>query len=102
MYRSTSKQQKVAEKMEKMRDGKERSRLRYAEQRSELLPDLRIRITVERFDCGEEKHIFELRKSNRIDVYNVFVDSKPWKKCGLSGVLTGIRKAMPRILSEYQ
>lgn len=71
--------------------------------RSPILPELRIRITVERFDAGEpEKHVFELKKSNRIDMYRVFVDGIKWKVCGLSSVLEGIRKAMPRILSEYQ
>ena len=64
----------------------------------ELLPDLRLRITVERFDTGE-RHVFELHRTNRVDRYRVNVDGQPWKSCGLSKVLEGLRKATPRVLS---
>lgn len=65
------------------------------------LPDLRMRITVERFDVAEpERHIFELCRSRRVDQYNVTIDGRPWATCGLSLVLAGLRKATPRMLSE--
>lgn len=80
---------------------RERLRLENAEPRPKPLPELRMRITVERFDCGEpSKHVFELKQGKRIDMYRVFVDGVKWKHCGLSGVLAGIRKATPRLISE--
>lgn len=63
------------------------------------LPNLRMRITVERFDFGHEAHVFELLRSRRIDSYRVVVDGKPWRTCGLSRVLEGLRKATPRVMS---
>lgn len=64
------------------------------------LPDVRMRITVERLDCGEPtRHVFVLRKARRIDQYRVEVDGQPWRVCGLSAVLEGLRKATPRMLS---
>lgn len=83
-----------------MRRGKDRARLaREAPEYPADLPDLRMRITVERLDFGQEVHIFELRRTQRVDTYRVFVDGKPWKRCGLTGALEGIRKACPRVLS---
>lgn len=65
------------------------------------LPDLRLRITVERFDPGAQgAHIFELCKARRCDQFFVLVDGRPWKIAGLARVLEGIRKATPRVLSE--
>jgi len=61
------------------------------------LPDLRCKITIERYDCGET-HVLELYKTNRIDCYRVVVDGKLWRlKIGLSRILEQVRKAMPRI-----
>jgi hypothetical protein len=65
------------------------------------LPDLRMRITVERFDLAEpERHVFDLHTTRRVDVYRVEVDGKPWDRCGLSRVLEGLRKACPRVISS--
>lgn len=64
------------------------------------LPDVRMRITVERYDmAAPERHEFELRRTNRVDVYAVLVDGKPWKRAGLTAVLEGLRKACPRVMS---
>ena len=63
-------------------------------------PALRMRITVERFDAGPpSRHVFDLFDTPRVDVYAVTVDGQPWRRCGLSRVLEGIRKACPRLLS---
>ena len=62
------------------------------------LPELRMRITVERFDFGADSHVFELRRTNRVDTYAVTVDGEPWVRAGLSVVLAGLRKACPRVL----
>jgi len=64
------------------------------------LPDLRMRITVERYDGAEVRHVFELHRTRRCDVYRVTIDGKPWRQAGLSGVLEGLRKACPRVLSD--
>ena len=63
------------------------------------LPDLRMRITVERLDFGREVHVVELRRTRRVDVYAVTIDGKPWRRAGLAAVLDGIRKACPRVAS---
>jgi len=63
------------------------------------LPELRMRITVERFDFHDERHVFELKRTRRVDVFDVLVDGQPWKRCGLSRVLEGLRKASPRVMS---
>ncbi len=65
-----------------------------------ILTDLRMRITVERFDCGEpQRHVFALRGTERVDTYAVSVDGQPWRRAGITGVLEGIRKACPRLPS---
>ena len=65
------------------------------------LPELRMRITIERFDSGTpEVHVFALKRSRRVDQYRVEVDGQPWRVAGLSSVLEGLRKATPRRLSD--
>lgn len=65
------------------------------------LPQVRMRIIVERYDFdAPERHEFELRRTNRVDVYAVLVDGQPWKTAGLTAVLEGLRKACPRVMSQ--
>jgi hypothetical protein len=99
-YRRTRKYS--AERLRAMREGKARARLaRPAKGRTPELPELRLRITVERFDAGPPSHhVFELLRSSRVDQYRVLVDGIPWCIAGLSVVLEGLRKATPRLLSE--
>ena len=98
MYRRTRKYD--AARLESMRRGKEAARLaRPAPDYPAPLPELRMRITVERFDFGAETHVFELRRTSRVDVYAVTVDGRPWCRAGLSAVLAGLRKACPRVAS---
>lgn len=82
-----------------MRAAKERKRLDSASpDYPQELPELRKSILITDFDFGEEKHLFELIKSGRIDQYRVFVDGALWKeKIGMSGILAGIRKSMPPV-----
>lgn len=97
-YRRTKKYD--AERLRAMREGKARARLNRPEQeRAPELPEMRMRITVERFDFGAERHVIELHRTRRIDVYAVTIDGKPWRNAGLSAVLEGVRKACPRALS---
>lgn len=100
-YRKTKKYDQQCASLAVARDEKERLRLANAEPRPAPLPDKRITIEITRHDCNNEKHTFVLRQGNRVDMYRVFVDGKPWKHCGLSAVLVGIRKSMPRILAEF-
>lgn len=97
-YRRTRKY--VAERQRRAQSTRERNRLeRPAPDYPAELPDLRMRITIERMDFGREVHVFELRRTRRVDVYAVTVDGAPWRCAGLSAVLAGIRKAHPRVLS---
>jgi hypothetical protein len=85
-----------------MQAGKERAaKERPAPDYPAALPELRMRIVIERFDPGATgAHVFELRKSRRVDQFRVSVDGKAWKVAGLAKVLEAIRKATPRMLSE--
>lgn len=84
-----------------MRAGREQARMDApAPDYPPALPDLRMRITVERLDlAAPQAHVFELRRARRVDQYRVLVDGQPWRVAGLSAVLEGIRKATPRMLS---
>jgi len=85
-----------------MRAAKERKRLEDpAPDYAPILPELRRKIEITDYDCGKEKHVIELFKTNRIDCFRVYVDGELWKKkIGFSNILAGIRKSMPRVLSE--
>lgn len=98
-YRRTRKYS--AARLDAMRRGKDRARTeRPAPDYPPDLPDLRLRITIERFDPGSESvHVFTLHRARRVDQYRVCVDDAPWRVAGLSAVLEGLRKATPRRLS---
>ena len=98
-YRNTRKYENQCLQLARARAAKEHKRLENAELRPESLPHKRITIEVTRHDCSGERHTFDLYSTNRIDVYRVEVDGKPWKRCGLTQVLEGIRKATPRVMA---
>lgn len=62
-------------------------------------PEVRRVITITDYDCGETvTKTMELRRSNRIDCYDCYVNGELWKsRIGWSRVLEWIRKAFPRI-----
>ena len=98
MYRRTRKYSEA--RLRAMAEGRERARLaRPAPSYPAVLPDLRMRITVERFDFDGERHVFELHRTRRVDTYRVTVDGRAWMTAGLSTVLAGIRKSCPRVMS---
>jgi hypothetical protein len=101
MYRRTRKAAAArAERLAKMREAKEAKRLNSDPPAYPApLPEVRMRITVERMDFGHEAHVFELRRTNRVDVYEIRVDGQPWKRGGLTAALEGLRKACPRVAS---
>jgi hypothetical protein len=98
-YRRTKKYS--AERLAAMRAGKDRACMeRPAPDYPPDLPDLRMRITITRYDYGEETHVFELRKSRRVDQFRVTVDGKPLRgQIGLTRILDMLRKATPRAIS---
>lgn len=64
------------------------------------LPELRRVINVTDYDGPEPvTHTLELRKSRRVDTYRVMADGQPWKVCGWSAALAGLRKAFQRVPS---
>ncbi len=94
------KSHKELQRLAAMRAAKERKRLEgplpeYAVD----IPDLRRRIIVIDYDSGNAvTHTIDLHRTRRIDQYRAVVDGVEWKKrIGFSGVLAGIRKAMPRV-----
>lgn len=101
MYRRTRKASSArAERLAAMRAAKEAKRLAADPPPYPApLPEVRMRITVERMDFGLEAHVFELRRTNRVDVYDIRVDGQPWKRGGLTAALEGLRKACPRVAS---
>lgn len=103
MYRKPNKRQQDARgrKLEAMRRGKDRARMaREPEGRAPDLPLLRRVVTVTDFDSGEPvTHTLELHRTRRVDVYAITADGQPWKCCGWSAALAGLRKAYPRVPS---
>ena len=96
-YRRTAKY--TAERQRAMQAGRAAARTTRDVSYPADLPDLRLRITVERMDFGHETHVIELHRTRRIDVYAATVDGRPWIRAGLARVLAGLRKSLPRTLS---
>jgi len=103
MYRKLSKRQQEARarKLEAMRRGKDRARMdRPAPGRMPDLPDLRRVVTVTDYDSGEPvTHTLHLYRTRRVDTYRITADGQPWKSCGWSGALEGLRKSHQRLPS---
>jgi hypothetical protein len=103
MYRPLNRRQQEARarKLEAMRRGKDRARMeRPAPGRAPDLPELRRVITVTDYDSGEPvTRTLELYKTKRVDVFRVTAGGMPWKCCGWSVALEGLRKAYPRVPS---
>jgi len=103
MYRRLSKRQEEARarRIEAMRRGKDRARMaREPRGRPPELPNLRREVIVIDYDSGEPvTHTLHLYKTRRVDVYRIEADGKPWKCCGWSTALAGLRKAYPRVPS---
>jgi len=97
-YRRTA--QYSAARQAVMQAGRDRARAELAVDYPNELPDLRLRITVERLDFGREVHVIELHRTPRVDQYRVLVDGRLWRdRIGLARVLAGVRKGLPRVRS---
>ena len=103
MYRPPTPRQRDAQsrKLEAMRRGKERARMeRPAPGRMPELPDLRRVVTVTDFDGpAPVTHELRMHRSRRVDSYRVVADGQPWRVCGWSAALAGLRKAYQRVPS---
>lgn len=98
MYRQTTRSREQIARMIAARD--QRRIERPAPDYPAALPDLRRRIVVEDFDFGHRVHVIELHRTGRVDQYRAVVDGVVWKRrIGWSGVLAGLRKALPRVMS---
>ena len=65
-----------------------------------VLPELRREVIVIDYDGPEPvTHTLHLFKTRRVDRYRVEADGKPWKSCGWSVALAGLRKAYQRVPS---
>ena len=62
------------------------------------IPDLRREIIIIDHDFGRKEYRMELRKTDRIDCYDCYIDGKLWKsRIGWSRVQEWTRKAFPRV-----
>ncbi len=82
-----------------MRNAKERKRIAGpAPDYPHELPYLRRVVMVFDFDFGLKIHSIKMYRTNRVDCFRVVADGKHWKdRIGWSGVLAGLRKALPRV-----
>jgi hypothetical protein len=103
MYRHLSKRQQAEQtrKLEAMRAGRDRARMaREPQGRAPELPNLRRVVTVTDYDTGTPiTKELRLYKTRRVDVFRVEAGGMPWKCCGWSVALEGLRKAYPRVPS---
>jgi hypothetical protein len=103
MYRKPSPKRLAASarKLEALRRGRDRANANKPPRLyPPTLPDVRRVVTVTDYDAAQPvTHTLELRRTKRVDVYEVLADGKPWKRCGWSGALEGLRKSFPRIPS---
>ncbi len=97
-YRRTPKYS--ASRQRAMAAGRDAARMAREIERPADLPELRMRITIERLDFGREVHVIELHRTPRVDQYRATVDGRLWRsRIGLARALSGIRKSLPRTLS---
>jgi hypothetical protein len=100
MYRATKRYKERCSAMGKASVAA-RARKRMSEPAPEYptnLPRLRRVITITDYDFSEKTVRMELRRSDRIDCYDAYIDGKLWKsRIGWSRVQEWIRKAFPRI-----
>ena len=103
MYRHPTPRQRAAleRKAEALRRGRDAARMaRPASGRAPDLPNLRRVVTITDFDTGlPVTHVLHLYRTRRVDTYRIETDGKPWRCCGWSTALSGLRKAYPRVPS---
>jgi len=103
MYRKQSPKRQAAHsrKLQALRRGRDRANAsKPVRLYPPTLPDLRRVVTVTDYDSGQPvTHTLEMRKTARIDTYAITADGQPWKACGWSAALAGLRKSYQRVPS---
>lgn len=95
------KRDKYSRKLKAMREAKDRKRIEGpASDYPPVLPMLRRKIIIEDLDFGIVRHEINLYRTNRIDLYNMEVDGRPYASgIGWSRILEIIRKQFLRVHS---
>lgn len=101
MYTKRRRSESMQRRLDAMRRGRERARMaREPRGRMPDLPMLRREIILIDYDGGQpETHTLHFFRTRRVDTYRVEADGKPWKVCGWSAALAGLRKAFQRLPS---
>lgn len=103
MYRKPSPKRQAAHarKLEALRRGRDRANAnKPARLYPPTLPDLRREVIVIDYDSGQPvTHTLHLFKTRRVDSYRIEADGKPWKVCGWTTALEGLRKSYQRVPS---
>lgn len=103
MYRKPSQKRQAAHsrRLEALRRGRDRANASKPPRGyPPTLPDLRREVIVIDYDSGQPvAHTLHLYRTKRVDTYRVEANGKPWKCCGWSAALAGLRKAYPRVPS---
>lgn len=101
MYTKRRRSESMQRRLDAMRRGRERAAMaREPRGRMPDLPMLRREIIVIDYDGGQpETHTLHFFRTRRVDTYRVEADGKPWKVCGWSAALAGLRKAFQRLPS---
>jgi len=102
MYKSKRQKEKRQAISKKMNAGREKKRLEsYPPEYPPVLPELRREIIIIDYDHGMKVYHMHCYKTNRIDCYKTVVNGKIWREMiGWSNILSGIRKSLPRLMSE--
>ena len=98
MYRVTKRTQQQRERFAAMGRKSQRVQAENREPRQYWEPpELRRVITITDYDLGEVTYTMELRRSDRIDCYDCYINGELWKgRIGWSRVTEWLRKSMPR------
>lgn len=97
MYRKTS---KVNNQLKAARKERERLRIEGEQPTYPAYPKglRRVLVVIDFDSLIPSIHTMKMFASDRIDCYRVEVDGEQWKdRIGWSRILTGLRKAMPRV-----
>lgn len=101
MYRKRKQSEQMRRRLAAMRRGRERAAMaREPRGRMPDLPMLRREVVIIDYDGGKpEAHTLHFYRTRRVDTYRVEADGMPWKVCGWSVALAGLRKAFQRLPS---
>jgi len=92
MYRTTKRAQQAVKAREQIRLNNP------APNYPQELPEIRREIIIIDHDFERKEYRMELRKTNRIDCYDCYINGQLWKqRIGWSRVQEWIRKAFPRV-----